>query len=81
MGSSTMVVPSGAMWSTSALHDCRTRPLMRIVHEPHTSSRHTDSHATGVVFSPEAVTGRRWISMSALMTFIRGCQGSANSCQ
>ena len=36
---------------------------------------------TGVVFSPLAVTGCFWISMSALMTFICGCQATSNSCQ
>ncbi len=76
-----MVSPFGAIASTIALHDCRTRPLTSIVHEPHTSSRQTHSQTTGVTRSPPSVTGRFWISMSALMTFMCGCQGSENSCQ
>jgi hypothetical protein len=76
-----MVSPFGAMRSTNALHDWRTLPSIRIVQAPHTSSRQTHSQTTGETARPSAVTGRRWISISALMTFICGCQGTANSCQ
>ena len=46
---------------------------------PHTSSRQCESHATGEVECPSAVTGRFWISRSSVMTFIIGCRGMSNS--
>jgi hypothetical protein len=56
----------------SALHDWRTLPLMSIVHEPHTSSRHTHSQTTGGTVAPSTVFGAFCTSMSALITFICG---------
>ena len=47
--------------SMSALHACRTVPLMSMVQEPQTSSRQAASNATGVV-SPDS-----WQSGSAAM--------------
>src|SRR5437762_7511624 len=52
IGSSVIVSPFGAIWSIIAEHDWRTLPLMTIVHEPHTSSRQTDSHTIGATVWP-----------------------------
>ena len=81
IGSRTMASPRGEMRSIIALQDWRTRPSTSIVHEPQTSSRHTHSQTIGATFSPADVTGRRWTSMSAPMTFMCGRHGTRNSCQ
>jgi hypothetical protein len=67
--------------STSAVHDCRGLPFTSMVHEPHTSSRHDDSHVTGVVLTPCLVTGFLRISMRHEITFMLGCHGRENSSQ
>src|SRR5690606_6357181 len=65
--------------STSAEQAWRGLPLMTIEQAPHTSSRQFDSQTTGFVRSPFALTGLRWISISALMTFMFGRYGMSNS--
>jgi hypothetical protein len=81
IGAIVIVSPSGLTLSTSAEHAWRTLPLTSIVQAPQTSSRQHESQTTGATFLPSAVTGAFWISMSALMTFICGCHGTANSSQ
>ena len=60
------------------MHAWRGLPLITIEQAPHTSSRQFDSHTTGLVLSPLALTGLRWISISALMTFMFGRYGMSN---
>jgi hypothetical protein len=57
------------MFPIKAEQLCRTRPLITMVQEPQTSSRHPDSQATGVVAVPEAVVGWAAIHCRTLMTF------------
>ena len=58
--------------SMSAEQAWRGVPLIIMLQAPHTSSRHTLSHTTGVVGSPLAFTGFLRISISAETTFICG---------
>ncbi|MNF04159.1 hypothetical protein D3C80_2036100 [compost metagenome] len=58
--------------SISAAQACRGLPLITIEQAPHTSSRQLESQQTGTVLSPLALTGLRWISIKALITFIPG---------
>ncbi len=53
-----------------ALQAWRTLPLMIMVQEPQTSSRQLASQTGGVVLPPSTVTGFRWISIRAEMTFM-----------
>src|SRR5262249_53226163 len=81
IGSSTMGSPWGDTRSTSVLHAWRTWPLTSLVQAPPTSSRQFESHTTGAVFFPCTVWGRRWIAMSAAITFILGSRSTSNSSQ
>ena len=78
IGSSVIGCSSFAI---SAEHDCRTRPLMIMVQAPQTSSRQLESHTTGEVALPSAVTGLRWISIRHEMTFAPRCGSTAKSSQ
>src|ERR1700722_6905083 len=51
-----LLVDASSCW-INAVHPCRGRPLINMEQEPHTSSRHPCSQATGVTFSPLRLSG------------------------
>jgi len=58
--------------STSAEQAILVRPLISIVHDPHTSSRQQQSQATGATRRPSGVRARAAIFCSTLITFRLG---------
>src|SRR5207253_9018433 len=60
-GSSVIGLRSGDTFSISVEHACRVRPLINMVHAPHTSSKHPLSHTGVVVGLPSVVVG--WAAM------------------
>jgi len=72
IGRSSISGRSSRSRSTRAVHAWRTRPLITIVHAPHTSSRQLHSQATGATRRPSAVHERAAIFWSTLITFMSG---------
>src|SRR3989338_1493201 len=75
------IVIGWGRWAMRGEQGRRPLPLITIEQEPQTSSRQAASQTTGVVFSPFAVTGRFWISIRQLITFMEGRYGISNSSQ
>ena len=62
--------------STKAEQAWRTRPLMTIVHAPHTSSRQLQSQATGATRLPSTVVALAAMRCRTLITFISRSYGT-----
>src|SRR5580698_3531745 len=78
IGSSVVVL---GRLTASAVQACRTRPLMTMVHAPHTSSRQLAWNTGAETRLPWRVMGLRRISISIEMTLWSFLKGISNSCQ